>query len=107
MDREAGFAGLALFRRDRHQFHLLDQRSQRLLSLIRALGLRQASDQCADSGAVGLRYARVYPDRVRGGGGRELAFQFFPAGIQFDHTVLHLVRRHTGDDRVDQLLVVG
>ncbi|WP_445323443.1 hypothetical protein [Paenirhodobacter enshiensis] len=36
--------------------------------------IMQARDQRADPGAVGLCHARVDPDRVRGWGGRELAF---------------------------------
>ncbi|WP_231493273.1 MULTISPECIES: hypothetical protein [Paracoccus] len=74
MDGQPGLTIATVFRRDRHQLHLVDQCSQRLLRLVHPLGLRQARDQRADPGAVGLCHARVDPDRVRGWGGRELAF---------------------------------
>lgn len=77
------------------------------IRLVHPLGIRQACDQLADPGAVGLGHARVNADRVRGRGGRKLTLQIFPACIQLDHPVFHLIGRNPGQDGIDQLLVVA
>lgn len=75
VDRKPGLAGFDLFRRDRHQFHLLHQGPQRLLGLVHPLRVREVRDQLADPGAIGLCHARMNADWIRDRGGRELAFQ--------------------------------
>nr|WP_232525897.1 hypothetical protein [Paracoccus yeei] len=102
-----GFAAAALFRRDRHQFHLLDQRPQRFLRLLHPVVPRQARNQLPDPCAVALGHAGMDPDRIRGGRGRKLAFQVLAPRVELDHPVLDLIGRHPGDDGVDQLLVIG
>ncbi|MFC3061830.1 hypothetical protein [Paenirhodobacter populi] len=47
------------------------------------------------------------PERIRGRGGGELALQIFPAGVEVDHPVLDLIGGNPGEDRIDQLLVIG
>ncbi|MDN3710619.1 hypothetical protein QWZ10_00065 [Paracoccus cavernae] len=89
------------------QHDLLDKAADRLLGLFLALGIGEAADQLADAGPIGLRHRRMKPHRIRGSGGEQLTFQLLAAAIQLDHPVPDLFRRHPGDDRIDELLVIG
>ncbi|WP_240637797.1 hypothetical protein [Paracoccus aestuarii] len=51
------------------QHDLFDQRPERFLCFLLALGVGEAADQLADAVAIGLRHAGMKPDRVRGRGG--------------------------------------
>ena len=107
VDCQPELPGLPRLRRHRNQFHLLDQRPQRLLRLVHPLSVRKTRDQLADPDAIGRRHTRMDPQRIRGRGGRKLPLQALPSLVKVQHPDLDLPGRHPGDDRIHQFLVVS
>ena len=90
-----------------HQHDRLHQRPQRVLRVLRPLRLGEPADKLPDAGPVGLRHAWMEPDRIRGRGRGQSPLQGLPASIELVQPVLVLVGRDPGDDRIDQLPVIG